>query len=61
MEKHEVDDLVGNSFYVAVENVVTVINRCVGREVLTKKDTNKAEHIAKKLGVMFYENGEIAL
>ena len=61
MAKHEVDDLVGNSFQVAVGNVITVVNRCVGREVLAKSETDKAENIARKLGVMFYENGEIAL
>ena len=60
MGKHEIDDLISISYGNATQNVMTIINRAIGREVLSPRDRIKAEEIAKKLNVMFDENGEIA-
>lgn len=53
------DGLAGTASGNALNNVITIINRIFGSDMLTRRDWEKVEQITKEFGIKFDVDGNI--
>lgn len=56
---YNIDELVGNNYNIAIQNVIWTLNRTMGTKFFEARDKSRIEDLAQRLGMKFDADGNI--